>query len=535
MADVRSLPTANGRVETSEQWHDIAYREADAAGDVTAMATVVLSQGGLRVAECHTVANEVMLGRLRRLRSHFDPMSSVGLRIRARLASEQDYRSGGHAGILQVLDEATAALDGPARASALSLAHHCLLGPGDPERAEARRTLANELIRQSAGARLRPELLMGLLWRTVDLFIDGDRHAERSLGELRTTPGIGEHPAIANAVRAIDVMLAIRAGNLDVAEEQARDCLKRGVASGDVDAYAIYLAQVCAIRWYQGRFAEMRPALADLVPSVRGRDLTDLPRSATWLATLYCVVEAACARDDAELCERVYALLSPYRRLPTIGGLGVLCLGSVEHTLGVAAMVAGQLDRAVEHLRAAVDDNLVLQHWPALVLSRFRYAQALIRRGVANDLRVAHEARTTGRQEAAALGLPPPEYADEQPGPRPVAGCARAGALWRIGYGRRSVLLPDSVGMAHLSVLLADPGRPVSALALAAGRSGSRAAKTGGDELVGDRAKDNERARLAVSKAIRRTIAAITRADPVVGTHLDEAVATGGWCCYRPV
>src|SRR6185437_12082744 len=70
--------------------------------------------------------------------------SSLALRIRARLAAEADYRRGTHAATMAVLDEVRAAEDAVALAEALSLAHHCLLGPGEVTR---RREIAAELVR----------------------------------------------------------------------------------------------------------------------------------------------------------------------------------------------------------------------------------------------------------------------------------------------------------------------------------------------------------------------------------------------------
>ena len=41
-------------------------------------------------------------------------------------------------------------------------------------------------------------------------------------------------------------------------------------------------------------------------------------------------------------------------------------------------------------------------------------------------------------------------------------------------------------------------------------------------------------ARLAVGKAIRRTLTQITHADPHVGEHLRNGIHTGTRCSYRP-
>jgi hypothetical protein len=45
---------------------------------------------------------------------------------------------------------------------------------------------------------------------------------------------------------------------------------------------------------------------------------------------------------------------------------------------------------------------------------------------------------------------------------------------------------------------------------------------------------DQERARLAVGKAIRRALGQIERADSAVGSHLRASVHTGLRCWYRP-
>ena len=44
----------------------------------------------------------------------------------------------------------------------------------------------------------------------------------------------------------------------------------------------------------------------------------------------------------------------------------------------------------------------------------------------------------------------------------------------------------------------------------------------------------NERARQAVTKAIRQSIQRIAAADPVSGRHLQRTVRTGQYCVYDP-
>jgi hypothetical protein len=462
---------------------------------------------------------------------------------------------------------------------------------------------------------------MGLLWETVDLFLDAEPHAERRLGELRSALAEQDHLAVGFVVSAIDVMLAVRAGRFDEAEEMANTCAKRGAVAGDLDATGWYGAQMVAIRWYQGRIVELLPVLDELVHSptlsavdnsffaalavaaamagdrrkaagalatLCGRDLADLPRSSSWLVTMHGVAEAAHLLDDADTAARAYQLLSPYAHLPMVASLGAVCFGSVHQALGVAALTMGDVDRAVDHLRTAVHRNLATAHWPAVMISRLRYAQALTLRGRPQDVATARNELATAAEEARAMGIDTPGDAKDDV----VAVCTRQGRVWRVELGRRAVLVEHSIGMLHLAVLVGNPGYEIPAVDLATGVAtlGS-AAGTGEspqpmldqvaqrqyrqrlsrlrleiDELesrdeaerarharaeeqwlmaeiagavgIGGRARrfpDNaERARLAVGKAIRRALARIEQSDALIGAHLRSSVHTGVRCSYRP-
>lgn len=157
------------------------------------MARAALGLGGLWVHEHRTAADTAMVReRQRRALRLIDPESSLAFRLRIRLAGEDDYRSGGHAAILAQVAEARLAGDPVPLAEALSLAHHCVLGP---EHGVLRRELAQDLIAEASRTARRGDLLMGLMWRTADLFGDGDPHALRSLEELRGRPD-NEIPAV---------------------------------------------------------------------------------------------------------------------------------------------------------------------------------------------------------------------------------------------------------------------------------------------------------------------------------------------------
>src|SRR5580693_2040198 len=586
----------DGDLRGSRQSFERAYQLAERAGDAQAMALAALGLAGLWVSERRTVTGAVLLeSRLEHVLSLLDPHSSLALRIRTRLAGEADYVRGGHEAILAELDAARAA--------------------SDPE------LLAEALVKVSFRTRRRSDLLMGLLWQTVDAYSAGDPHAGRYLGELRDQLEQQNHLAVAFVVSAIGVMLAIRAGRLDDAESLARACAASGAAAGDIDHEWWSGAQLVTIRWYQGRLAELLPALrnrehspdlsavdnsavaalavaaaqggdlrtaASSLGVLCGSDLLGLPRSSSWLGTMNGIVETAALLGDADVSARAYELLRPYAGLPMVGSLGITCFGSVQQALGVASLTSGHLDQAIDHLRAAVQHNLALAHWPAVVASRRRLAQAYQRRGQPGDAEAARGELATAASEAAALALPVPDQ--DARGPAGLAAeCHRVGRKWRLAWRDRSVVMEDSIGMTHLAVLLANPRQEILAAELAAGLSALGAAGEGGsaypvldqaaiteylkrldaeldqrepgderepgdtearaerDWLVaqlagaagfGGRVRSfpdqGERARVAVGKAIRRALARVTEADPILGDHLRQTVHTGVRCSYWP-
>ncbi len=504
----RALHT-DGDLPASRLSFDRAYDLAARAGDQDSMALAALGLAGLWVSERRTVTGAVMLeDRLARALAVLDAASPLALRIRIRLAAEADYRTGEQERILRLLDEIRQAGDVRATGAALALAealsgaHHCLLGPDD---LTLRRDLAVELIRVSFRTERRSDRLMGLLWQTVDSYAAGDPHAGRRLGELRDQLAQRDHAAVGFVVSAMEVMLAIRAGQLRDAESLVTICAKNGVTAGDVDSEWWPGAQLVTIRWYQGRLTELLPMLRERIHSpalsavdnssvaalavaaaqhgdrhtaasclavLRAGDLTELPRSSSWLVTMNGIVEAAALLGDTEVAARAYQLLRPYAHLPMVGGLGITCFGSVRQALGVAAMTLGHTDEAVDHCRAAVEHNLALAHWPAVISARRRLAQACRQRGQPGDAEAAGRELDAAATEAAALGLAVAGGGSSELAGTGVAECERVGRKWRITLRDRNIVVPDSVGMLHLAVLIASPRQDIPAADLVAGLAG---------------------------------------------------------------
>src|SRR5262245_58037038 len=119
---------SRGDLRAGRRWFEAAYREAERTGDAPNMARAVLGLGGVWVHEYRTAAEAgLMQARLAHVLSLIDQKSALGLRLRARMAGESDYRNGEHAAVLAILDEARSSPDPAARAEALTFAHHCLL------------------------------------------------------------------------------------------------------------------------------------------------------------------------------------------------------------------------------------------------------------------------------------------------------------------------------------------------------------------------------------------------------------------------
>ncbi len=402
--------------------------------------------------------------------------------------------------MLRALRQAVAANVPIACAEAISLSHHCLLGP---DHADRRLGLAQDLLAIAARTGRRFDVLMGLYWRTADLFLSGDLRAERSLAELRAALTDTEHAALRFTTSAFEVTRAIRSGCFEDAEMRARESAALGIAAGDEDVAGWQAAQLAAIRWYQGRLGELEPMLSALVESptlseidvgctaalavasvaagkhreatcalssLGPRRLPRLVRSSSWLVSLAGVIEAANALHDRETSAVAYRLLLPFADLPITASLAAACFGSAHHALGVASMTVGRPDRAVMHLRAAVRANEALGHWPAAVFSSGRLAEALLARPHPDDAAEAADLHAKVTVEAARLGMRTPH----SPTPEARAGghapikLDRAGRRWRVQHGPIVAEVDDCVGMRYLGRLSERPGTDIPAAVLVA-------------------------------------------------------------------
>jgi hypothetical protein len=305
------------------------------------------------------------------------------------------------------------------------------------------------------------------------------------------------------------------------------------------------------------------------------------------------IVEAARAIGDSDLAREAYRQLEPYADRPAVASLGVSCFGSVQRSLGLAALTWGDADLAVDRLTAAVEHNLALGSRPFAAIARAELAEAFAARDAAGDRARATDAWRVAAASAAAIGMPAraeqwAQRADalaDQTADPPAAVLRREGSHWVIDAGGGPVVAPDLVGFAYLGRLLARPGDEIPAVELCGGtdlegaghelvdratvhayrrrvdeidelleRARRRGRSARVSALEAERAElrqqlasvlaasgrsrrfvdAGERARTAVCKAIKRAIDVVASSDDGLAAELRATISTGRRCVYVP-
>lgn len=336
--------------------------------------------------------------------------------------------------------------------------------------------------------------------------------------------------------------------------------------------------------WIAGRDDQARAILDGSVPTLR-----DLDRDSEWLTTLAHAADVCFQLGGHRLAAWLYETMQPFAGMWAVDGIAAHSVGCVHRHLGMLAAVLGQTDAADPHFAAAL-----AAHRGAG--ADLLVARTLLDRGVA-----LAEARTldAARAAYAALGVTRRvEEIDARAGRTGAVVSSRAadaeknrfrrvGDTWDLRFRGRHCTARDTKGIRDLARLLAQPGREMPALDLAApfghppggdlgdildaqarsayrtrlaelqveldeseaagdGERSARAAaerdllieQLAGAYGLGGRGRRTgdapERARTAVTARIREAIRKIEALHPELGRHLARSVRTGTMCCYDP-
>jgi tetratricopeptide (TPR) repeat protein len=422
------------------------------------------------------------------------------------------------------------------------------------------------------------------LWAAMRALLEGRHELAESRALSAYQLGEGPFPSLAFInLSFLLFFLRREQGRLAEMEQGTREYT---ASHADVPALRVALAFLLA---ELGRVDEARGGLAAFDEAALRR-LHDRNWPASWfqLARITSIV------GDRDVAAR---LLEPEHR-PSERcvqiSLATVCLGATDLATAWLEHTLGNVDVADVHYRAAEDLNRRIGARSWLAQARADHARLLLERGGAGDTARAEELSMLARAAAAEIGL---ATVSATPRPL-IATMTKAtvcrptfrhdGAVWHLHFADRTAQLADARGLRDLRYLLTRPGEAVSVLELSgdagAASSGGRAVPVldvrarqeirarlhdlDAEEAEAEAAGDNERAALAreqrqllaeavardfglggrarmmddpaerarktVSTRIRRAIAAVGRAHPELGRHLERSVDTGAWCAYRP-
>ena len=374
----------------------------------------------------------------------------------------------------------------------------------DPDRVLDRLAHSEEMLAAATQAG-DPEMKFLAHNARVHCFLElGDGAAlDREIEDMAT---IAEHirqPFYVWHTTCLRVVRAILDGRYEAAEGLARTALETGrLRQSDYPTYVFRFAQRFAIRWAQGRLAEVRSDVtthAERFPWIhRWRDalvaaemgdeagaraeverfasgeFEHLPRDGLWLLHVCSLAEACVLIGDCERAERLYGLLLPYAELHAIT-YTMQPFGPVALRLGMLATLFGRWDEAEAHFAVARQRCDLLGARGILARVHHEHARMLAARGDAGAAAAQLDRAAALADELGLSGLGERIAAQRAEPPAPATADARfvrEGDVWAIAYAGDDFRLRHVKGLSYIADLLALPGRDVFAIELAQAAEG---------------------------------------------------------------
>lgn len=559
-----------------------AYDEARAAGDHTAMAAAAL-----RLAEMQMFGQ--LPGRipafLHEAYEHAEGRQRVELAVAIARAWGYGYQpERARAFATEAINSVEAAADPALMAAALDAQLIVSWGPDD---LDERLLITSRLEDVSAHLSDTEAQLSSYLWRLTTALECLDVPAiRRQLRNLDRLADETRSPRVRFFAAARRGMHALLVGDLDAAGRACDEAVVAGREAGEADTFAIERALSAAI----ARQADDVPTLIReatvfeefglregvvsiaaeaaqlwlvagegeraerLLHQLAGADFVRIPRDVDWLLTTTVLTEVAAGTQSRALCEHAVELLAPYAGRGVSNAGAVTFGGVVDHYLAMAHSALGHVEVVADYdLRASKLYEQVGASWWANRCSQSR----------------PQAASTTD----VVL--------------RPAGG-----GTWEIGRFGATVSLRDMRGLHYLRLLLGHPGRDISAVELSRLATGSATEESAHDAALpvidnkalsayrarvaeiddaldaADRSADSdrsaqlvvererllaelrsatgrggrprsvggtdERARIAVRKAIASAIMRIAEVEDALARLLSGTVSTGMLCRYDP-
>ncbi|MBO9524191.1 MAG: hypothetical protein J7518_21850 [Nocardioidaceae bacterium] len=344
---------------------------------------------------------------------------------------------------------------------------------------------------------------------------------------------------------AMDAYWGIQAGERAVVAEVAGYAEPFVVREG--------IAAVCAEAAYWWAAAGEPDRSRALLRTLHGTVLDGLPHDVNWLLAMQSTLEAALIVEDREVVEQVTALLLPYDGRAVVNGGAVAFHGSTDDTLARALGLLGREDEAGPLRERALRtyERIGAQWWRDRLLAG---SPAVPAAPVAGGRRM-HLAPAAGGLWLVGGAA------------TPVAGLRGFGylralvrapgdqvrALDLVGDGGPVVEesglgeVADRRALAAYRARLAELDEELDEAAAWADSAREERARAERDALldeigratgVGGRTRvtgsSQERARVAVKKAISTAVRRIAEVDPALAAHLRNSVRTGLVCSYEP-
>jgi tetratricopeptide (TPR) repeat protein len=174
---------------------------------------------------------------------------------------------------------------------------------------------------------------------------------------------------------------------------------------GFAEQYRAFPLWRCVLAWVLaevGRAVEARQEL----DSFAANGFADLPRNHFWLASLWCLSEAAGTLDDVPSATTLYEILLPYARRCSVVPVAV-CAGSTSRSLGLLATTLSRFRDAARHFDDAMETNARMRATPWLAYTQYDYGRMLLRRDEPGDREKAAALVAKALGTAQTLGMKP--------------------------------------------------------------------------------------------------------------------------------